>query len=375
MRFFLFTFLIFLFQFCTTTEKVDPKNKYYYVKNVIGINEDDAELNAKRKILEMGLGDMVLGQSVVEDGESKRKIINSSVKGLVIGYEQIGPTRKKPGGIHEIDAKGKVSEHAVKNALKELLKTVGNPRVLMLIDETILDKLSTPGQTIAENEIAATYKEFQFLDKAQFMRIIAKEGGKTVGVYGDSSLEDKALQAAAEMGAEILLIGKIDTRNGGEISGSEGLYSIQSTTRLKFVSVGSAQIIASDNASGTYPHISPESGAIESIKKAVKKSYGKVKDQVLTRWSEGSTIRVVFEGINYDDFIDKNVEQNIRDIRGVNSVSVKNSSNSNNLIEVEVTARMSGNMLYRKMRERRSDFGFQFTQKEARPGNLYIIVK
>ncbi|MCB1179639.1 MAG: hypothetical protein KDK36_18820, partial [Leptospiraceae bacterium] len=288
---------------------------------------------------------------------------------------QIGDTRKKDGGIVEIDAKGKVNMKAIHDALNERYKDLGKPRFLMIIDESLNGSKSKPGQTVTENAIVAKFKEFDFLDREQFMRIIAKEGGQPIGVYGNSNLESKALQAAAEMDAEILLIGVANTKNIGEIPGSEGLYSIQAALRFKFVSVGSAQIIASDNSTGAYPHVSPDSGAIEAIRKAVDKSHVKITDQVIAKWRQGGTIRVVFEGISYDDFIDQDVEQIIRNIRGVNNVSVKNSSNTNKLIELEVTALFSGNMLYRKMRERRGDFGFNFTQKEARPGNLYITVK
>jgi hypothetical protein len=362
-----------LLAYCTSAPKRDPDG-FIYVYKVKGVNEIDAELNAKRKILEDGLGDLIEGSSQTIDGESKEKIVNSSVEGYVIAYQQLGPARKKDG-IVEIDAKGKVNKKAIEDALSERLKDLGKPRFLMIIDEKLNGIPSKAGQTVAENAIVSKFKEFDFLDREQFMRIIAKEGGKPVGIYGDSNLESKALQAAAEMDAEILLIGVAETKNIGEIPGSEGLYSVQASLRFKFVSVGSAQIIASENSTGAYPHVSPDSGSIEAIRKAVDKVHVKIIDQVMTKWKQGGTIRVVFEGIGYDDFIDKDVEQIIRNIKGVNHVSVKNSSNTNKLIELEVTALFSGNMLYRKMRERRGDFGFDFTQKEARPGNLFITVK
>ncbi|MCB1176156.1 MAG: hypothetical protein KDK36_01135, partial [Leptospiraceae bacterium] len=61
---------ILLLNYCTSAPVKDPDG-YFYVRNVKGINEIDAELNAKRKILEMGLGELVEGGSQTIDGESK----------------------------------------------------------------------------------------------------------------------------------------------------------------------------------------------------------------------------------------------------------------------------------------------------------------
>lgn len=353
----------------TTTNKGDG---YIYVYNVTGTNLIDAELNAKRKILEKGLGELVEGRSQVIDAESKEKIVNSSVEGFVIDYQQLGPPRKDHA-LTVIDAKAKVNVKSIEDALRQRYDDIGKPRFLMIIEERLNGVTSKTGQTVTENEISSRFNEFEFLDREQFIRILAKEGGRPVGVYGDSNLEDKAVQAAAEMGAEILLIGVSETKNIGEIENS-GLYSIQATLRFKFVDVGSARIIASENSSAAYPHVSPDTGSMEAIKKAVNRAHPKIRDQVSQRWKRGTTIRITFEGISYDDFIDKGVEQTVRNIQGVNHTSVKTSSNSNRMIVMEVQALFSGTMLYQKMRDRRSDFGFNFTQKEVKPSVIYIVV-
>ena len=364
--------VLFTFVYCTGGQTRDPEG-YIYVYNIKGVNEDDAELNAKRKILEDGLGDLVEGSSQVIDGESKEKIVNSSVEGYVLGYTQIGATRKK-GQLVEIDAKGKVNKKAIEDALKERYKDLGKPSFLMLIDENVMGKRANGKVTITENAIAGKFKEFDFLDRNQFMRILAKEGGKTTGVYGDPSAEEKVLAAAAEMEAQILLVGLTEVSNAGEIEGS-GLYSMQATLRFKIFDVGSARIIAADNSSGAHPHVNEETGAQEAIQKAVNKAYPKVKEQVSEKWKPGTLVRVVVEGISYDEFLDSDFVSIVRKIKGVNGVNEKGSSNANKMITLEVEALFNGNALYRKMRERKSAFGFDFSGKEVKPGNIHIVVK
>lgn len=358
---------------CASTTTRDSEG-YIYVYNVEGVNEDDLEMNAKRKILENGLGDLIEGNSQAIDGQLKEKVLNSSVEGYVTFYTKIGPTRKK-GIMYEIDAKGKVNKRAIEDALKNRYKEIGKPSFLMIIDENILGKSSAGASvTITENAMSSKFVDFDFLDRGQFMRILAREGGKTVGAYGNPTSEEKALAAAAEMEAQLLLVGKTEVSNAGEIEGS-GLKSFQAAIQYKIFDVNTARLIASDNTSGAHPHINPTTGAQEAINKAIEKSYLKIRTQIETKWKPGTIIRVKFEGLTYDEFIDYDVRNIIRNIKGVNNINDKSSGNVNKMIVFEVEALFNGNTLYNKMRERKKDFGFDFTQKEVSPGSIHIQVK
>lgn len=358
---------------CASTPSRDTEG-YIYVYNVEGVNKDDLEMNAKRKILENGLGDLIEGSSQAIDGQLKEKILNSTVEGYVTAYAQIGETRKK-GIMLEIDAKGKVNKRAIEDALKIRYKDLGKPSFLMIIDETILGKSSAGSSvTITENAISGKFVDFDFLDRGQFMRILAKEGGKAIGAYGNPSSEEKALAAAAEMEAQLLLVGKTEVANAGEIEGS-GLKSYQATIQYKIFDVNTARVLASDNAAGAAPHINPTTGAQEAINRAVDRSYPKIKSQIESKWKPGMLIRVKLEGLTYDEFIDSDMRNIIRNIKGVNGVNDKSSGNVNKMIVFEVEALFNGNTLYNKMRERKRDFGFDFTQKEVSPGTLHIVVQ
>ena len=92
--------------YCSSGQK--KGDGFIYVYNIKGINLDDAELNAKRKILEDGIGDLVEGRSDVSQGQLIDSLVQSTVEGYVVEYTQIGKERPKDGVI-EIDAKGKVN--------------------------------------------------------------------------------------------------------------------------------------------------------------------------------------------------------------------------------------------------------------------------
>ncbi len=354
---------------CPSTQKKD--DGYIYVYNIKGINLEDAELMAKREIIAKGLGEQVTGGTEVNQGQLMESITNTSVEGYVFDYTQIGK-EKTEGPLTVIDAKGKVDKGSLKSLIESLNTVQGKPNFLMLIDETIETRKA--GNNVAtENAFVSNFPEFNFLDREQFRRILAKEGGKTIGVYGDPSAEAKATEAAAQMDADILVIGQTIVKNAGPILDS-GMNSYQASIKFKLISVGNAQIIAADNAGGAAPHVDAERGATEAINKSLLSARSKILDQLKTKWKKGAFIRLVIDGISYDEFLDKEIGPKIRKWKGVNNLNDKGSGNSNKSIIIEIEANFNGTHLYRKMRERREDLGINFTEKEVKPSVVRIQI-
>ncbi|MGJ4718930.1 hypothetical protein ACQV5I_17925 [Leptospira interrogans] len=343
------------------------ENRFVYVENVQGKNEEDFELNAKRKILEKGLGELIESGSQTIDGQIKETVTNSSIEGYVTEFSRMGSFRKI-GNLLEADAKGKVSRKLIEDSLKERYKELGKPKFLMIIDETILGKSNN---SISENAIVKKFIEFDFLEKSQLARVLTKQTGKSVTIYGNQTLETEVLSTASEMGAQILLVGQTQVTNAGEIENSE-LKSYQAVIRFKIYDVNTKRIIAADNASGAVLHVNPDTGIQEAIQKAVEKIYPKIREQISIKWKPGNLILLKIEGISYDDYVDKDIKGLIRGIKGVNRVS---EVNVNQPIVLEIEALYNGNNLYQKMRERKTDFGFDFSQKEIKSSLIHIIKK
>ncbi|AKH77884.1 hypothetical protein [Leptospira interrogans] len=343
------------------------ENRFVYVENVQGKNEEDFELNAKRKILEKGLGELIKSGSQTIDGQIKETVTNSSIEGYVTEFSRMGSFRKI-GNLLEADAKGKVSRKLIEDSLKERYKELGKPKFLMIIDETILGKSNN---SISENAIVKKFIEFDFLEKSQLARVLTKQTGKSVTIYGNQTLETEVLSTASEMGAQILLVGQTQVTNAGEIENSE-LKSYQAVIRFKIYDVNTKRIIAADNTSGAVLHVNPDTGIQEAIQKAVEKIYPKIREQISIKWKPGNLILLKIEGISYDDYVDKDIKGLIRGIKGVNRVS---EVNVNQPIVLEIEALYNGNNLYQKMRERKTDFGFDFSQKEIKSSLIHIIKK
>lgn len=375
-RFVIFSILL-IFLSCSLFQKKEEDDGYVYVKDIPGRDIEEAELNAKKKILEIGLGELVRGESMSIDGQSVRRIIESSTEGYVYDFSVLD--KRKKDIMTEIDAKGKVNQKAVKDALRQRIKDIGRPRVMVLIDEAIEGESYKPGNTMTENEVFSQFTFFDFIDKEQFIRILSKEGGEFYGAFDDATARAKALEAASRLEAEILLVGKTEVNNAGDVGkhiGGEvtGLQSMQSVVRFKFINVGTAGIIAALNENAAYPHINPKTGAQESIKKAVKNAYPKVRKQLEDKWKPGTRIRLVLEGLNYDQVVDRGLLGEIRRIPGVNSLVERSGVKERNKVVLEVEALYGGYELYKRMRERKRSLGIDFESKEVKAGLVYIKV-
>ncbi|PJZ26419.1 hypothetical protein CH352_07570 [Leptospira hartskeerlii] len=370
-----FFFLTFAFLISCLSSVKDPKDEFVYVQNVQGKTEEELELNAKRKILENGLGELIQGSTQVINAKLKDSVVNSSVEGFVLEYSKVGPTRKLATGVLEIDAKGKVNQKAVRDALRERYKDIGKPKFLVFIEEKILGKQNVKEKVgITENEIVRIFSDFDFLDKKQFYRVLFKEGNKDSSLFSEYSFEDRILSLASESEAQILLVGQTEVTDLGRIEDT-GLHSYQSVLRFKIFDVNTARIIAADNSSGVSPHINPNTGIQESIKRSVEKAYPKIKEQISDKWKPGNLIRIKIEGLSYDDYLDKDVQGIIRTIQGVNRVSETSGSNPNNGIVLEIEALYNGGALYQKLRERKEDFGMEFSGQEIKPSYIRLFFK
>lgn len=313
------------------------------------------------------MGELIEGGSQTIDGQIKETVTNSSIEGYVTEFSRMG-SFLKIGNLLEADAKGKVSRKLIEDSLKERYKELRKPKFLMIIDETILGKSNN---SISENAIVKKFIEFDFLEKSQLARVLTKQTGKSVTIYGNQTLETEVLSTASEMGAQILLVGQTQVTNAGEIENSE-LKSYQAVIRFKIYDVNTKRIIAADNTSGAVLHVNPDTGIQEAIQKAVEKIYPKIREQISIKWKPGNLILLKIEGISYDDYVDKDIKGLIRGIKGVNRVS---EVNVNQPIVLEIEALYNGNNLYQKMRERKTDFGFDFSQKEIKSSLIHIIKK
>ena len=328
----------------------------------------EAEARAKKLILERGLGSYVKSQDIILDAQLKDSILTSSASGYVFDFQVLD--KLESDGVWEIRAFGKVDARALGDAFQERYKDIGKPRLMMVFEERLADEASPPGRSLTENALAGKWKEFEFVDKAQLERILAHEG--LAGSYDNPGREKRVLSLAAEMNAEILVLGRTEVRVGKSIV--ENLHPMHATVSVRIVDVGSARVLASENGIGTYPHIDKRQGAKLAIYRAVDDIADILLKQIETKLRSGRTIRVVFESIDYDDFVDRDILRLVRNLPLVNEVRDRGPSVGSGLVELEVVAFTDGATLYRHLRSLQDDLGLRFKASEVRNNRVHVVV-
>lgn len=346
----------------------------YIVVEAIGETKQEAINSAYRKILEQGLGVLVSSGSITVDAESRQNMISTASEGFVHSFEILGINSKPPGSdVWEITARGKVSQKAVGNALEEFSRQF-RPRLMSIFNEKLGNKKSRPGNTHAELTFVSIFNEFPFVDQEQFKRVMAKESGRVVNAYGSKSALNRALKVAAEMDAEVLVIGTIEAVQSKTGLRGSSLKPVHTTIRLKMINVGTAQIWAARTEEATVPSLDFKQGAVQAIEMALKKMHPYLLAQIEKRVKAGNTIRVTLGGMDYDAFADRDIVRVLSNIAGVNTVRQRGTSSGSKSVVLEVEARMTGPQLYKKMRIVRDQMQIDFKSNSIKGNNIQLQI-
>lgn len=356
---------------CTGGQKTQEKTidgSYIHV-NAVGSTLETAEIRAQKLIIEKGLGSYINSIDIVVDAQMQASVINSTTEGFIYDFAILEKQHKKDRW--EIQARGRVSQKAVGNALLQAYNAFGKPRLMLLLTEKIQDETPKPDNSISEYALVSQFKDFTFVDRRQLQRLLRQENGLAVAAYTDPAAHEKALQVAADLNAEILLVGETEISVGKAII--EDLHPVHAVVRIKIINVGTAQILAAEESTGTHPHIDLRQGAQKAIGKAVKSIHPKILAQIETKWTPGITVRVVFENISYDEFLDRGVLDAMQLLPGVNVVHDRGVQ-ENGRIVLEVTALMNGNRLYRQMRDVQKKLGLTFRSRVVQNNRVHVTV-
>jgi hypothetical protein len=331
----------------------------------------EADSEAKRMLIEKGIGLIIESGSSTYSGQLQYSFISSYTKGFISNYARITEEKVSNNG-YRIKAKGQVSLSALGNALEERKKEIGNPKMMILMNEIMFGKKNKPGSTKTEYLFQSELKKngFDFIDEGMMKKLLAREKGLTVGSYENPRTEELALKVAAELNTDILVIADSRIRNGGQVQSGVGVYSIQSDMKYKMVNVGTANIISSANETAIYADIDQDLGATGALKKNVIKISENLKEQISKEWQAGSTTRIIFKGISIADFLQSGITDTISKVRGVNGIDDRGNSVSGIVIEVKCFC--STGSLMKGIIQRNWELDYALDPKEIK-GNLVII--
>ena len=125
-------FLLFIFPICSHSEM----SRKVTVTGV-GATKDSALLDAKKKAISIGLGTFISSETVIENFMLKHDQIIAKSKGFVTDVKILSQKKTKDNQV-QLKIRACVSEEYIYTdmvAMKNLLHSYGNPRIIVLIDD------------------------------------------------------------------------------------------------------------------------------------------------------------------------------------------------------------------------------------------------
>jgi hypothetical protein len=246
---------------------VDDAEGYAPVRNG---NKNEAREEAKREAyrdaLEKALGAVVTGVTEMENYAVVRDKVFSQTSGIVKNFDITREWMDDDGLLH-ISAICKVGAAALDGVLgPAVIDAIGNPRIMVLVDERVADKQSFLSTTEGET--------LRVFEKAGYLLVDPDQARALINLDPESAFNDpgKIMDAARTLRADVIILGKAQgaTVFSGKVNGIT-MYRVKGTVQLKAVLTKSAYQISSktvESTTGKEPALSLESGAEGVFKEA-----------------------------------------------------------------------------------------------------------
>lgn len=301
---------------------------------------EEAKRMAYRDALEKALGACVTGITEMENFEVTRDKVFSKSAGIVKSFEVIKETVDEDGVLN-IKGVCKVAEKALDGALgPDVIASLGNPRVMILIDERVGDE--TPFISAVESETLRIFERAGYL-------IVDPDQTKTLLHLDAKSAfsEDpvKLAEAAKTLRADIIIVGRAYANAFArqKIHGIT-LYGVKGTVQLKAVLTKTAYQVTSktvERATGKKPAQTVEGGAERCFKEATDAAADEIVYKIAYNMASagsaigGVTVNIKISNINFSQV--EELEEKLSELAG-KSGEIFERDYSNNNLELDIVS-------------------------------------
>jgi hypothetical protein len=282
--------------------------------------------DAMRKAVETGLGTLLEGRTTVENFELKKDQILSRASGFVSSHEVLQEGQK--AGVYEVTIRAVVNQQSLGDdarALGMLMDLVGKPKLMVMVDEFWWDsglpreaqeKVDDPASAARMAELLLA-RGFELVDAEMVKKLRESEMATMDDLMNDgAAITRLAQQAAAEYGAEVLLMGVSKIEPASVLGGK---YTATASLNAKVVNASTGQLMGTRQESQSGVGISPEQARSAAGSRVGDAVAPVLMEQVLQKWQNQAN--------NGQDFVVKLynvgsfVQQGMKFITGVKGVS------------------------------------------------------
>lgn len=335
--------LLFFPALVSATEKivVDAEGMAAIVNGDVARAREEARRQLHRNALEKGIGVYVQGITEMKDFEVVRDKVFSRSEGLVTATDNLKEERTNDG-ILRLTAQCTVSSKALDGVLgPAVIDALGNPRIMVLIDEVVDGErqfLST-----AESEVLKAFQKagYMLVDPGQ-SGAIRKGEIEAAKISGDTTTLQ---ELARSFQSDVLIHGKAqaNTATKNKVAGTM-LYAVNSQLQLKAIITQTAHVIGADGSELRVQGTSPGDAALKAFQKLTPKMAGSLLHTVAYALVSGSSggipgrsFKVTVSDLSFSDA--RSLRDSLGEVKGVNGVYQR--AYANRTLELDVSAETS----------------------------------
>ncbi|PIE55267.1 MAG: hypothetical protein CSA35_02200 [Dethiosulfovibrio peptidovorans] len=288
-----------------------------------------------RNAIEQAIGARVEGITEMKDFQVVRDKVFSKARGLVQDLEIIKESESE--GILRLSGRCRVEQEALDGVLgPAVIDALGNPRVVVVVDEMIGKK--RPFLSSAEGMVEAAFHKAGFLmmDKGQLDALAAKKM-EAARLSGD---EAALTDLAREVNADVILYGKgLSSAFARQKVSGQTIYGVRTLMSLKAVIAQTGQSLGIEVPEIKTKGMSEQDGAVKGLKKAASHASVSLVNEVAYALTGGGSgvpgrsVRVTVDGLDFGSM--RALEQGLQGAQGV--VGVYRRSFRNGRLELDVS--------------------------------------
>ncbi len=322
------------------TIDVEAEGLANVIKGNLLATQESSLMAAQKAAVEKAVGVLVTGQMVVSQARLIEDQVFSKTAGYLKSWEIL--SREEEDGIYRTRIKASVKLGDVREDLDALgllirTKKVGNPRVMLLIEEKIDDRPSD-SRTV-ETELARQLldKGYKVVDMDQLAEI-RNQQAIVRALRGD---EAEAADLARRFGAEICLVGSAQaslfgSQDSGPAAGLLGdMVSYRGRLNFKAVKAASGQVVLADSREGAGMDLTKENAAVRCLSQLAAESGEMLADRLAPALFEGAELQLVVAGVGSFGRLQGLVDS-VRAADGVRQVITRSFAPDESVLDVEL---------------------------------------
>ena len=267
--------------------------------------------DAFRNAIEKAVGVQVSSETLVKNAQVLVDEIYTYSEGFIERYEITNETTH--AGLFQIEVKAWVQEGRLNKALflngldvSKIYSWIGEPRVLILIQEYIDNELSPIQLTQTELENTFLEKEISIIDQEQLKSL--KQRDRELA-FNDPNL---AVALGQRLGAEIVLSGKCISRFSREIAiGQFKMIFYSTNIQIRAYNTSNGEILLSTNYENDNKVDTSAMGkfdaATNSIKSTINSSKNDILFQIVRKWydvfTKPASYQIIVKNIDYTQLV------------------------------------------------------------------------